>query len=446
MKIYSDTKVYILCPGNYNSGGPESVHQLASQLLSLGICTYIHYYPLGEFKFNASDPVQEIYKKYHVPYTFKLDDDPQNILIASETSNEYLYFPKRCRGVLWWLSVGNYFVHIIKQFQFYQNTPLDNPISKFFCFDKCDKNIEHWGQSEYVRQFLNLNGVTKIKAVETHMSQTFLNRLAQIDLKAKKNFVAYNPRKGFEITKKLIDFAPDIEWRPIENMTPAQVQELLTEAKIYIDFGEFPGRERLPREASLSGCVVITGKRGAAANDIDINTPAEFKFDEQITKPQEVIKKIREVFENFSVAYEKQKAFRDKELNAQRNFTTQIIEALEIKNFPPPSVAFVQDVSEKSFLLAEELFKSKEFVPSFIVDDILATAKISDELILREQNRNYLRVGENFIEIITRDDAKFLYWEGRIKKFALLDPTDNELKELKNFYEPATTDILIFRR
>ena len=94
--------------------------------------------------------------------------------------------------------------------------------------------------------------------------------------------------------------------------------------------------------------------------------------------------------------------------------------------------------------MAQELFQSVEFWPRFIVDDVLATAQISDNLILREQNRNYLRVGEDFIEIITREDAKFLYHEGRIKIFALLNPTDTELAELENFYEAAAEDVLIY--
>jgi len=86
-------------------------------------------------------------------------------------------------------------------------------------------------------------------------------------------------------------------------------------------------------------------------------------------------------------------------------------------------------------------------MPKFIVDDKAASAKkVAGEVLLREQNRNFLRVGENLIEIITRDDAKFLYQEGRIKKFALLEPTDAELDDLQNFYEPDINDILVFNR
>lgn len=226
-------------------------------------------------------------------------------------------------------------------------------------------------------------------------------------------------------------------------MTPEQVQELLASAKIYIDFGEHPGKDRLPREAILSGCVVITGRRGAAANDVDYNIPAEFKFDEQTTNPLQVIEKIREVFENFSEAHAAQKSFREKELNARKNFAAQVADAFEITWSPPPTVAFTQNVSYKSFLLAQKFSASKKFSGGFIVDDVVARANISDKLIRRECNRNFLNFGIGFAEIVTRDDAKFLYHEGRIKKFALLEPTDAELDDLKNFYGANDDDIII---
>ncbi|KAL3809235.1 hypothetical protein ACHAXA_005283 [Cyclostephanos tholiformis] len=46
----------------------------------------------------------------------------------------------------------------------------------------------------------------------------------------------------------------------------------------YIDFGPHPGMDRLPREAALAGCIVITNREGAAAHDEDVPLPQEFKF------------------------------------------------------------------------------------------------------------------------------------------------------------------------
>ena len=46
----------------------------------------------------------------------------------------------------------------------------------------------------------------------------------------------------------------------------------------YIDFGPHPGMDRLPREAALAGCIVITNREGAAAHDEDVPLPPEYKF------------------------------------------------------------------------------------------------------------------------------------------------------------------------
>ena len=444
MKVYPDTKIYIICPGKYNSGGPELCHQLCSKLIQFGIDARMVYIERQNFK--DGDPVHDFYKKYHLSYMFELEDVPHNILIVPEYFTEYLYMTENIQRVLWWMSVDNYIKIIAKRIDLFSSNPLVKTMPKFFYFEKGDDDLVHFVQSEYARQFVKLNGVEddKIYSVGDYLNQTFLSHAAQVDLNRKENFVAFNPKKGLEVTEQFIKIAPDIDWRPIQNMTPAQVQELLAQAKVYIDFGKHPGRDRLPREATISGCVVITGKRGAAGNDVDINIPDEFKFDEKTTNIQQVVNKIREVFRNFPAAHAKQNIYRARVLDEPKQFTAQVADAFTVKNLPPPTVAFVQGVEEKSFLLANELFQSSEFLPSFIVDDVLATAQISDKLILREQNRNYLRVGENFVEIITRDDAKFLYHEERIKIFALLAPTDNELAELENFYEAAAEDILIY--
>lgn len=109
-------------------------------------------------------------------------------------------------------------------------------------------------------------------------------------------------------------------------------------------------------------------------------------------------------------------------------------------------MSIVRAVNELSFYFAHFLCQNKDHKPSFIVDDKFVAANVPAAVFLRKQNRNYLRVGENLVEIITRDDAKFLYLEGRIKKFALADPTNAELAALKEFYAPAAEDVLIFER
>ena len=450
MKLYPDSKVYVLCPGNFQTGGPELAHQLVSTLISFGVQACMVYYE-ASFPLKKSDPVHDCYKKYHVPYTFEPKDNPHNIVIVPEVATDFLYEFRETRRVIWWMSVNKYIEHIFLLMGNCMSDALKEPMPKFFYFSDADKGTVHFVQSEYAKRFIKLNGVPddKIYTVEDYLSQAFLSRASQVDLSKKEDFVAFNPKKGFKVTRQLIEFASDIAWRPIENMTPEQVQELLARAKVYIDFGEHPGKDRIPREAAISGCVVITGRKGAAANDIDVNIPDEFKFDDSNLNPQEVIGKIFEVFENFSAAHEKQAAYRARILDDKNRFINEVAEAFEIKDIPPTGLAFVQGFSEETVMLAQDIFKSNGFISSFIVDDLMTTveaAKLSEEFIVRDRNRNYLRVDDNLVEIITREDAKFLYHEGRIKNFVLFEPKDTELAEMEDFYEAADEDVTIFSR
>ena len=63
-------------------------------------------------------------------------------------------------------------------------------------------------------------------------------------------------------------------------MTPSQVADLFASAKIYIDFGHHPGKDRLPREAAMAGCCVITGRHGSARYFDDVSIPDEYKLDD----------------------------------------------------------------------------------------------------------------------------------------------------------------------
>lgn len=85
-------------------------------------------------------------------------------------------------------------------------------------------------------------------------------------------------------------------------MTTQQIIKILDESMVYIDFGNHPGKDRIPREAALRNCIVMTNKSGSAANDIDIPIPAEYKFSEFNT--YEVFSRINMVFKIIGVYYQ----------------------------------------------------------------------------------------------------------------------------------------------
>ena len=443
MKLFNDTKIYIACPGNSHTGGPELLHQLGSLLCQFGLDAYMFYTSR-----NSENPVDDFYFKYHVPYVLKVEDTPHNVIILFEAIGSRYFESKNMQKIFWWLSVDNYAKNISDIISARKQNYLLAPMPKFFYFQETEKDTEHWVQSEYARQFIMLNGVHEknIYMVEDYLNQAFLNKASKVDLAKKENIVVFNPRKGFEVTRKLISFASDIKWIPIQNMTPEQVQSLLSKAKIYIDFGNHPGKDRIPREAAISGCVVITGKRGAAANDIDINIPPEFKFDVTDKDLPLIIEKIRDVFENFNDNYLKQKAYRERIFNDKERFEKEVADAFNLKSSEKiNSAAIWQGYHRKSIQILNIIEKKNfDLQTKFVVDDRLGKGqKLRGEFLKRNNHCNYFSLKNTEIPFISVDDAKFLYLEGRIKKFLLLMPEESELNELFQKVNPKKDDVVI---
>lgn len=64
--------IYILCPANLETGGPEVLHQLGYKLNLMGVEAKMFY--LNRMK--DVDPVADRYRKYNVPYSNSLDVQP----------------------------------------------------------------------------------------------------------------------------------------------------------------------------------------------------------------------------------------------------------------------------------------------------------------------------------------------------------------------------------
>lgn len=62
-------------------------------------------------------------------------------------------------------------------------------------------------------------------------------------------------------------------------MRPEQVMKTMDESMMYIDFGNHPGKDRIPREAALRDCIILTSTNGSAHNELDVPIASEFKFD-----------------------------------------------------------------------------------------------------------------------------------------------------------------------
>ena len=151
-----------------------------------------------------------------------------------------------------------------------------------------------------------------------YLNEEFLK--TQIDLSKKENIVAYNPKKGFAFTKKIIKKAKDVKFIPLINMSRDEVIKTLQRAKVYIDFGNHPGKDRIPREAAILGCCVITGKRGSAAFFEDVSIPNEYKFKDREENIPNIIDKIKDCFENYEERYKDFEYYREVIKNEPQKF------------------------------------------------------------------------------------------------------------------------------
>ena len=282
-------KIFVLCPGNAVSGGPELLHQFVDSLNNQGGDAYILYYPFETTYHTPSE-----YEKYNIQVA-KFCDVADDIVVLSEVSTKFSNFFPLSEIHIWWASV-DFYLGVNRESVFLDL--LRNLRSRLFrrVSIKSMLSFTHWHQSEYAKQFLDKYNIKAI-SLGDYLGDMHLYQHQKI---SKKNVIAYNPKKGVKRTNRLIQSYSDFTFIPIENMNSEQVKTLLNTSKLYIDFGQHPWKDRLPREAALAGCCIVTGSHGSAQNPIDIPIPDKYKLDDLSNKYLEDFPLlVEDIFENY---------------------------------------------------------------------------------------------------------------------------------------------------
>jgi hypothetical protein len=345
IKIYKNTKIYIACPANVATGGPELLHQLAYHFINdVNTEAFMYYYNFDNFRFQT--PVHPAYQMYGNPYVLRIPDDEdneKNILIVPEVLNVLSLLPKykKIRKGVWFLGVDPYYLSRLTKKDYFilrainkifkiliKNTPFEFDITSQKVLKRLMQKYDYKNdpflkvadfylfQSYYaIQHFSELNPKYYLS---DYLNKNFLE--IQTDLSNKEDIVAYNPAKGFAFTRKIISSAKDIKFTPLINMTRDEVIKTLQRAKVYIDFGNHSGKDRIPREAAILGCCVITGKRGSAAFFEDVPIPNEYKFEDKEENIPKIIEKIKDCFENFEERYKDFEYYRNIIKNEPKKF------------------------------------------------------------------------------------------------------------------------------
>ncbi len=265
-------KIFVAAPGNTVTGGPELLHQLVHELRGLGQQAFICYTP-----FDKAFETPAAYRHYEAPQA-AFEDAPGHLLIVPEVSPGLALSVRRARAAMWWLAVDGFLVRSGESELKDRWRRLRYMLTgrRPWSFRPL-RPLLHFAQSQYAVDFLRGHGI------EAAPLSDYLNAAheAPADAPPREAQIAYNPKKGKAVTAALMAAHPDLRFVPIANLSPAGVVDLLHRSALYIDFGHHPGKDRLPREAAMAGCCVVTGRRGSAANPVDIPIAQTYKLDER---------------------------------------------------------------------------------------------------------------------------------------------------------------------
>lgn len=286
------------------------------------------------------------YERYKTKCVATIEDAKENIMIVPEIwpleLDKYAFIQK----AIWWLSVKNAprkknrvqalsvykkVCRFCKKKYFDVDYFLFGKPKPYFSFtEEKSKNVVHLYQSRYCERFLEKNRAKNILPLAGFINRDFFTDTPEE--KIREDIVLYNPRKGMHFTAKLLALCPALRWVPIRDMTPGQISDIMHRSKVYIDFGPFPGRDRLPREAAASRCCLIVGRRGAARYFQDVTIPDEYKFDTDHFMPLKVLEKIKECLKNYEVKAEDFDAYGRIAEYEEEQFEIQIKQIFGVRN------------------------------------------------------------------------------------------------------------------
>ena len=264
----SDFTYYIHSPGNAIAGGCESLHQLGDAINNIGGKAVMCYYPYEE-TFDVPDK----FSHYNIGPSI-LKDGERTVHIFPEVCTKFTKKIIKGQKCIFWLSVDNYY---FKKDRYPKFKRLKKYYWSLFTARlplQAMTAFTHLLQSEYSKIHIGS------KNFRNFYIGDYIHFADAPELSSnKKPRILYNPAKGRHITESLKQQYPELDFFPLVGYTSDELDKIMNESLLYIDFGNHPGRDRLPREAVLRGTIVITGVRGSAGNDIDIPIPSAYKFD-----------------------------------------------------------------------------------------------------------------------------------------------------------------------
>ncbi|MCX5923108.1 MAG: hypothetical protein NTU89_00925 [Candidatus Dependentiae bacterium] len=255
--------VVILCP-YITTGGPESLCQIAQELKKEGFDVYMLWMRTGSlihkkningvWYLSVSDigTAPLVYQNDYNIFNLNKDValDSSTLMVVPEIWCDCLTFFDGAKKMIAWLSIQN--IHAIDKSRTVRKLIDKKLLYVMDCLHICnapcvETALKDWGANPY-------------------LVQTYINlKYVEVQKEAKvENTIAYSPLKGAALGKSFISKYQNYDYISLKGLDILKMINSLDRAQIYIDFGHFPGRERVPREALLRDCVIFIHNVGCA--------------------------------------------------------------------------------------------------------------------------------------------------------------------------------------
>lgn len=270
--------ILVQCPANVATGGTESIHNFVSTLAKLPDVNARVYYVGG----NLAHPCPQPYEELKCDYVTELPQGYHGVVIFPEIyANKVCHMEYNdCVKSILWLGVGAFYWHNNGKYDFLNV-----------------KNVIQLTKSAYADDFLHKLGVMETIRVPGGLNEAFY---AEYEEKPRTDVILYNPAKADKFTADIIKACPEYQFKPIQGYSREEVVALMRSSKLYIDFGNHPGRERIPREAVLCGCCILTSKSGAAFYDEDVSIPLKYKFEKCVHNIYGIKRAMRGIIDDYA--------------------------------------------------------------------------------------------------------------------------------------------------
>jgi hypothetical protein len=326
-------EVLLLCP-EVKTGGPEALHQLGYRIARHGgTARMVYYAPHSRIEVDGdilrchaeTSPMPEYFAQYQPRVLRETRLGPETLIVFPEPLSKLAAESNRgYRRAVWWLSLDNALP---------QNQDLLDADARRALF--ADPSLIHLYQSDYTRQFLTANGAAQYFPLSDYTDPQFVHRSLVtsevVPIEARRDVVCFFPNKGAERAARFLAGNAALQHRidfvPIRDMTKTQVRETLFGARIYIDFGHHPGKDRVPREAAIAGAVVLLHAAGAANCFLDHPLAAAYRFTEDDIASGALHRQVDAILDEPAEHFALQRLYRQAILLEQERFD------LEVRNF-----------------------------------------------------------------------------------------------------------------